>query len=221
MNKTNVIFYYTLTKVMFLSDRISKLNDFFDDNIFKRFQQNPHSSISVWVMISNFFKKDILTEKDLFSFALSIDFAYNKLKKESFDLSDFDEFNYTHNEKRNSFRSNFIDLFTDIQIEDSLISTYEDYKTIMNDEDLKKLLHLIWAFIPKLEDGLIKLNDLEKFLIFAEVGLPKPKNNNKELNTVPEMVLILKEARSRVINYRCNITKMINLFNALKYNHDK
>jgi hypothetical protein len=133
---------------------------------------------------------------------------------EEYNVTDFEEVFNIHDFRNLSLRNLFLPIFSDIQIDDDLYSNREDYSKLLDRTEMNKLLHLIWAPITFLEEGLNDLNKFEKVLIFAEVGLPNPKKDDN--NNLPEMEYIIREARSRIIDYRGNVERLVSLFNQIR-----
>jgi hypothetical protein len=213
MENKNKLVYYTLVKSFFFRDQLMKLKNFFNTATYKRFKNNPHSSISTWVMLCKFFSDDVLTKESVFDFSFALDNVHKKLSEE-YNVTDFEEVFNIHDFRNLSLRNLFLPIFSDIQIDDDLYSNREDYSKLLDRTEMNKLLHLIWAPITFLEEGLNDLNKFEKVLIFAEVGLPNPKKDDN--NNLPEMEYIIREARSRIIDYRGNVERLVSLFNQIR-----
>lgn len=213
MENKNKLVYYTLVKSFFFRDQLIKLKNFFYTATYKRFKNNPHSSISTWVMLCKFFSDDVLTKESVFDFSFALDNVHKKLSEE-YNVTDFEEVFNIHDFRNLSLRNLFLPIFSDVQIDDDLYSNREDYSKLLDRTEMNKLLHLIWAPITYLEEGLNDLNKFEKVLIFAEVGLPNPKKDDN--NNLPEMEDIIREARSRIIDYRGNVERLVSLFNQIR-----
>lgn len=217
MSKTNDIVYYTLTKSFFIRNEFKKLDHFLKSNTFFRFQDNPHSSISNWIMLTKFFADDVLTQDSIFDLSKAITETIDKLQQENFDLSDFNEFYNVSDFSTESFKHIIMSLMTDLSFRSELVSNYNDYKKILNDFQLTDLLHLIWAPVTYFQEGIKNLNELEKIIIFTEVGLPKEKNHVN--GNVKEMKIMIRKARSKILECRENAEKLLRLFEQLKQNH--
>jgi hypothetical protein len=207
--------YYTTIKAFLLRDKIRGLSKFLNSKTYKRFEENPKSSISTWIMLSKFFSDKILNTDDIFDFSMSIDSAYKRLKDSKFELSELDDYfkTYYSEEDNYFFHNMYIDFYQDVQLDNKLISTFEDYRKYLLSDELEELMHVIWAPVSYFEVGLENLNNFNKVLIFSEVGLPKPKNND---NNIDEMKNIINKAKNLVEDHSKNLNKMLKLFYALQ-----